>query len=67
MRIMGGNFSFQICYISVFQSGLLEYNGFSETWLKIEEKPNHFKIHKFDRKLGNKTKGGGVMPIIPNI
>ena len=47
--------------------------GLSETWLKEsndqklwELNKDRFKTFKFDRKLGNKTKGGGVMLIIPN-
>ena len=47
--------------------------GLSETWLKEsnyqklwELNKDGFKTFKFDRKLGNKTKGGEVMLIIPN-
>ena len=46
--------------------------GLSETWLKEsndqklwELNKDRFKTFRFDRKLGNKTKGGGVMLIIP--
>ena len=46
--------------------------GLSETWLKEsndhklwEMNKDHFRTFRFDRKLGNKTKGGGVMLIIP--
>ena len=47
--------------------------GLSETWLKEsndqklwELNKDRFKTFRFDRKLGNKTKGGGVMLIIQN-
>ena len=46
--------------------------GLSETWLKEstdqklwELNKEHFKTFRFDRRLGNKTKGGGVILIIP--
>ena len=46
--------------------------GLSETWLKEfndqklwELNKDRFKTFRSDRKLGNKTKGGGVMLLIP--